>query len=327
MKADWQQIQALLVDPTDRTPLSLSDDGDQLVSVDGTAYPIEDGQPILLPVEGLVSGGWRFEPIGVAEAERPKPARPLSKVLRAFKRGLRRVVSGQGARGLLVDLLGPATHGPGSRALVVGGATVGEGSRPLVEAPGIAVISFDVYPTPSTTFVADGHQIPLVDSCVSAVWIQAVLEHVYRPEDVVGEIVRVLEPGGLVYAETPFLQPVHEGAFDYVRFNQSGHRLLFSRFDQIAAGPLGGPAAVCQLGIRGVVGGLTRSANLARVAYVVTLPLVLLDRLIPESWRVDYSTGTYFLGRLSDAPVRAFDPVGTYRGAGRTSRIDEEGPT
>jgi hypothetical protein len=60
---------------------------------------------------------------------------------------------------------------------------------------------------------------------------------------------------------------------------------------------------------------------------VVTLPLVLLDRLIPEAWRVDYSTGTYFLGRLSDAPVRAFDPVDTYRGAGRASRIDEEGPT
>lgn len=199
---------------------------------------------------------------------------------------------------------------------MIGGATVGDGAAPLIDDPEIDVVSFDVYPTDHTTFVADGHRIPLADASVSAVWIQAVLEHVYRPEVVVAEIVRVLEPGGLVYAETPFLQPVHERAYDYMRFDLSGHRLLFARFDEIEAGPLGGPAAVLNLAVRGLVGGLTRSSLLARIAYGLTQPLVLLDRFVPEGWRVDYATGSYFLGRRSDLEPREFDAPAVYRGAG-----------
>ena len=72
-----------------------------------------------------------------------------------------------------------------------------------------------------------------------------------------------------------------------MRFTQSGHRLLFGRFDRIASGPLGGPAAVFNLGVRGLVGGLTHSRMMARIAYAVTQPMVLLDRFVPESWRVD----------------------------------------
>ena len=201
------------------------------------------------------------------------------------------------------------------RVLVVGGATVGEGAEAVVDAADVDVIAFDVYPTQATTFVADGHRIPLADSSVSLVWIQAVLEHVYRPEDVVMEIARVLEPGGLVYAETPFLQPVHEGAYDYQRFTLAGHRLLFPQFDEVDSGPIGGPGAVLSLAVRTLVGGLTRSSLAARVAYALTQPLVLLDRLVPTPLRVDACTGVWFLGRLADGGLRAFDPVETYRGA------------
>jgi len=55
-----------------------------------------------------------------------------------------------------------------------------------------------------------------------AVWIQAVLEHVLDPVRVVAEIHRVLRPGGLVYSEIPFMQEVHEGAYDFTRFRLSG---------------------------------------------------------------------------------------------------------
>jgi ubiquinone/menaquinone biosynthesis C-methylase UbiE len=69
--------------------------------------------------------------------------------------------------------------------------------------------------------VADGHQLPIADGSVDGVWIQAVLEHVLDPSIVVQEIHRVLTPGGVVYAETPFMQPVHEGAYDFTRFSLS----------------------------------------------------------------------------------------------------------
>ena len=274
---------------------------------------------MLLPPDGFQDGGWSFPPIEVADPRRPRPSSRLRPAVKAFKRLLRRGVGGQGAGAQLGSLLGeqPAVGSWPRRALIVGGATVGDGARVLYDTADVEVIAFDIYPTAATTFVADGHRIPLADGSVDAVWIQAVLEHVYRPADVVSEIVRVLRPGGLLYAETPFLQPVHEGAFDYMRFNLSGHRLLFAAFDEIDSGPLGGPGAVLNLALRGVVGGLSRSRQLARLAYVLTQPLVLLDRLVPMSWRVDFATGNYFLGRLrSPGSVPAFDAVGEYRGAG-----------
>tara|TARA_R110002072_G_scaffold168861_7_gene322536 strand:+ start:142 stop:1053 length:912 start_codon:yes stop_codon:yes gene_type:complete len=303
-----------LVDPVDHTALKASEGA--LVSESGNSYPLFEGQPILLAKGGLTSGGWRFAPIEVNDAERPKPTRFLRKALAGFKRVIRGGVGRQGAGERVLELLRERSASGPTRALVVGGATVGHGSGPLVTDPDIEVISFDVYPSEATTFVGDAHQIPLADSSVSAVWIQAVLEHVYRPEVVVAEIARVLEPGGLVYAETPFLQPVHEGAYDYTRFNMSGHRLLFARFDELEAGPLGGPAAVLNLGIRGLMGGVTQSPSVARVAYTLTQPIVLLDRFVPEEWRVDYATGQYFLGRLAGEGPRDFDPSGVYRGAG-----------
>ena len=36
------------------------------------------------------------------------------------------------------------------------------------------------------------------------------------------------------------MQQVHERAYDFSRFTQSGHRWLFKRFSEINAGPIGG---------------------------------------------------------------------------------------
>src|SRR5258708_18916686 len=78
------------------------------------------------------------------------------------------------------------------RVLIIGGGTVGIGSSALCSDRDIDAISLDIYASPHTTFVADGHRIPLADGCVDAVWIQAVLEHVLDPPAVVAEIHRVL---------------------------------------------------------------------------------------------------------------------------------------
>ena len=37
---------------------------------------------------------------------------------------------------------------------------------------------------------------------------------------------------GIVYAETPFMQQVHEGAYDFTRYTVLGHRYLFKKFKQ-----------------------------------------------------------------------------------------------
>lgn len=62
-----------------------------------------------------------------------------------------------------------------------------------------------------------------------------------NPSRVADEICRVLSDDSLVYADTLFMQQVHEGAYDFTRFTRSGYRWLFRRFAQIDAGVVNGP--------------------------------------------------------------------------------------
>jgi ubiquinone/menaquinone biosynthesis C-methylase UbiE len=120
---------------------------------------------------------------------------------------------------------------------VIGGGTIGNGMESLYDDPRLDLLAFDIYASENVQFLADGHQVPLKDGSVDAVWIQAVLEHVLDPQAVVAEIRRVLRPGGLVYASTPFMQQVHEGPYDFTRFTESGHRYLFRHFTGSIATP------------------------------------------------------------------------------------------
>jgi len=56
----------------------------------------------------------------------------------------------------------------------------------------------------------------------------AMIEHVLYPEEVGAEICRILKVGGLLYSELPFIQPVHEGAYDFTKYTLFGHRHLFN---------------------------------------------------------------------------------------------------
>jgi SAM-dependent methyltransferase len=109
--------------------------------------------------------------------------------------------------------------------LMIGATTRGAGTDGLYETEAVRQIAFDIYPSVHTHFIADAHQIPLASGSVDGVCIQAVLEHVINPEQVVSETSRVLRPGGLVYAETPFMQRVHEGAYDFMRYASGEGRL------------------------------------------------------------------------------------------------------
>ena len=164
-------------------------------------------------------------------------------------------------------------------------------------------------------FVADAHRIPFADGSVDAVVVQAVLEHVLDPARVVAEIHRVLRPDGLVYAETPFLQQVHEGAYDFTRFTESGHRWLFREFSRTDSGVVGGPGVQLVWTLGAVVTGLTRSRTAGRLARLALFWLRFLDHVIPATFQVDGACGVYFLGRRSEKPVPAAEMPAEYRGA------------
>jgi hypothetical protein len=91
------------------------------------------------------------------------------------------------ARRLATDVVAE-TEGRRPRVLVVGGAEVGSGIESLYENENIDLIAFDIYGSEYCQFVADGHQIPLLDASVAGVLVQAVLEHMLLPQQVVDEI-------------------------------------------------------------------------------------------------------------------------------------------
>jgi len=199
--------------------------------------------------------------------------------------------------------------------LIVGGGSIGQGMSRLYEGQTSRVVAFDIYATTNVQLVADGHSIPFERDTFDAVVIQAVLEHVLNPSEIVAEIWRVLKPAGLVYAETPFLQAVHEGPYDFQRFTESGHRWLFREFDLISSGAIGGPLTQLLWSINYTVRSLFRSRRAGIAIRTLLLPLTFLDRYIPAEYASDAADATFFLGRKSPTAIQPSDIVNFYRGA------------
>lgn len=206
---------------------------------------------------------------------------------------------------------------PAPTVLVIGGGTLGGGVDLFYEDPAARVVAFDLYASPWTQFIADAHQIPLADGSVDAVWIQAVLEHVLDPWLVAREIARVLVPGGLVYAETPFLQQVHEGPYDFTRFTESGHRWLFRAFERIDSGVVAGPGNQFTWSADYFTRSVFRSFTAGRAARVLSSWANALDRWIPKRYAVDAASCVYFFGSKSDREITPAEIVEHYQGAQR----------
>lgn len=202
-----------------------------------------------------------------------------------------------------------------SKVLIIGGGAIGQGMDAVYEEEFVQLISFDIYASPYVQFVADAHKIPLPENYFDCVIIQAVLEHVLEPNAVVSEIYRVLKPGGLVYAETPFMQHVHEGAYDFTRFTESGHRYLFRNFKKIRSGANGGPGTQLLWSIDFFFRSLFRSRMVGKFFKTAFFWLRQFDKIIPESYSIDAASGVFFLGCKHDTFISSKDIIKHYRGA------------
>lgn len=203
------------------------------------------------------------------------------------------------------------------KVLVIGGGEKGSGTAELWNNENIEIVSFDIYASNTTDIVCDAHYIPIEDNTFDGVWIQAVLEHVVEPIKVVSEIYRVLKIGGIVYAETPFMQQVHEGAHDFTRFTVLGHRYLFKEFEMIRIGGNKGPELVLAWAVRYFIWSLTRSRKIARLAGLsVGLLMRPFASLMSKASMYDASSGVFFLGRKSElkSTVSHKDLISLYRG-------------
>ncbi len=117
----------------------------------------------------------------------------------------------------------------------------------------------------------DGRKFPVGDSSFDGVLCTQVLEHVFNPEEFLGEIARVLRPGGSLVLTVPFIWDEHEQPYDFGRYSSFGLKALLEKkgFDVVKMEKIPADArAVGQI--------------VAGWVYKVTLPFGLLGRLVVQ---------------------------------------------
>lgn len=167
--------------------------------------------------------------------------------------------------------------------------------------------------------IADAHDLPFPDKSFDVCVICAVLEHVIDPHRCVSEIIRVLRPNGYVYAETPFMQPVHMREHDFTRFTYLGHRRLFRYFDEVRSGIVGGPGISAGQLLRYAIAATSDQPEFTKwlklIGLIVTYPFRWVDNLCYGNLSAyDSASGFYFFGSLRKEPISDRELLKAYRG-------------
>ena len=123
---------------------------------------------------------------------------------------------------------------------------VGCGSKPYRGLFGPAVTEYvgldreGPHATPDV--LGDAHALPFEAARFDAVVSFQVLEHVERPVECLGEIARVVAPGGDVVFTVPGVWPDHEVPHDHWRFTRYGLQgaVRAAGLEQVELAPLGG---------------------------------------------------------------------------------------
>jgi len=95
--------------------------------------------------------------------------------------------------------------------------------------------TFDYNASTGADVVGDIHTLPLEDDSVDAIICSSVLEHVRDPRKAMGELNRILKPGGQMFFYVPSMYPYHarKGHYpDYWRFFSDTIDDLFSDFKE-----------------------------------------------------------------------------------------------
>lgn len=312
--------------PADGSELR-AEGGELLCAAEGHRYPVVEGVPVLIDDRSsLFSVGEVASSATVplrrghlerlAYRIRPMPAdNPYASVRVARFR----------------DLLLERAAGAVPRVLVVGGGALGAGMDALAGDPRLEIVDTDVYLGERVAVACDAHQLPFADGSFDGVVVQAVLEHVLSPATVVAEIHRVLRAGGIVYAETPFMQAVHEGAFDFTRFTDLGHRRLFGRFEEIDRGVAVGPGSSLLWALRYFARSLpSKGGVMVRLLdFAVSCCffwLIYLDRrLVGHPGAYDAASGVWFMGRRTEETIDDRRLIAQYRGVAAGKATGDRG--
>lgn len=86
----------------------------------------------------------------------------------------------------------------------------------------------------------DGHNLPFKTGSFDVIGNQAVLEHVPEPQRIVDELTRILKPGGTLYLEAAFMQPIHAVPSHFFNITPHGMDHLCRALERVDSGWGGG---------------------------------------------------------------------------------------
>jgi SAM-dependent methyltransferase len=126
---------------------------------------------------------------------------------RALRRALR--LAGKDLTGILVDVgCGARPYEPiFASARYVGGEVLQASSVGSRKCP---------------DFWFDGQRLPFADGTIDGLLCTQVLEHVFEPDAFLGELSRVVRPGGHLLISVPFVWDEHEQPYDFARYSSFG---------------------------------------------------------------------------------------------------------
>ncbi len=205
------------------------------------------------------------------------------------------------------------------RVLVIGEAVAGQGFDLDNLSENIIIIESDVAFAERTNFICDAHDLPFKNETFDVI-AQAVLEHIFDPWRCAAEIHRVLRRKGTVYAETPFMQQVHAGRYDFTRFTHLGHRRLFRAFEEIESGATCGAGMALAWSYCYFLKSFFRARTLQQIAFafgsLTSFWLKYFDYfLINMPNAFDAASSYYFRGRKSDTILSDDKLISEYKGA------------
>jgi SAM-dependent methyltransferase len=147
----------------------------------------------------------------------------------------------------------------------------------------------------------DGSCLPFHDEFFDCIIVDQVLEHAAHPTRIVDEVSRCLKPDGIVYSGVPFLMPVHGYPYDFQRFTPLGHRLLYSRFEELDFRITQGPFSAASLNLAGVCASLWDNVWWNRITSLMTRvvigPFLRLDRRFTGGRTLNVPAASLFIGR------------------------------
>jgi SAM-dependent methyltransferase len=104
---------------------------------------------------------------------------------------------------------------------------------------GVRRVRLDLSPRFAPAIVADAQRLPLAAGSLNGAVVSEVLEHVRAPEQLLGEVRRVLRDGAPLYGSVPFALGVHADPHDYWRFTAEALGWLLRDFAEVEVRPHG----------------------------------------------------------------------------------------